>query len=47
MYDKEEWIREHWLKERKNYIGGSDLGAIAGLNPYSVSSSNHKTQFQQ
>jgi putative phage-type endonuclease len=34
MYDKEEWIREHWLKERKNYIGGSDLGAIAGLNPY-------------
>lgn len=34
MYDKEEWIREHWLRERKNYIGGSDLGAIAGLNPY-------------
>ena len=34
MYDKEEWIREHWLKERKNYIGGSDLGAICGLSPY-------------
>ena len=34
MYDKEEWIREHWLKERKNYIGGSDLGAICGLSLY-------------
>lgn len=29
MYNKQEW-----LKERKNYLGGSDLGAIAGLNPY-------------
>lgn len=29
MQDKQEWLRE-----RKNYLGGSDLGAIAGLNPY-------------
>jgi putative phage-type endonuclease len=34
MENKQEWLREHWLKERKNYIGGSDLGAICGLNPY-------------
>lgn len=26
--------REEWLKERKNGIGGSDAGAICGLNPY-------------
>lgn len=26
--------KQEWLKERKNYLGGSDLGAIAGLNPY-------------
>ena len=26
--------KQEWLMERKNYIGGSDLGAIAGLNPY-------------
>ena len=26
--------RQEWLRERKNYLGGSDLGAIAGLNPY-------------
>jgi len=26
--------KQEWLKERKNYIGGSDLGAICGLNPY-------------
>jgi len=26
--------KQEWLRERKNYIGGSDLGAIAGLNPY-------------
>lgn len=26
--------KQKWLMERKNYIGGSDLGAIAGLNPY-------------
>ena len=25
---------EEWLKERKNGIGGSDAGAICGLNPY-------------
>jgi putative phage-type endonuclease len=26
--------KQKWLMERKNYLGGSDLGAIAGLNPY-------------
>lgn len=26
--------REEWLKIRKGYIGGSDAGAIVGLNPY-------------
>jgi putative phage-type endonuclease len=26
--------KQEWLRERKDYIGGSDLGAIAGLNPY-------------
>lgn len=26
--------KQEWLMERKNYIGGSDLGAICGLNPY-------------
>ena len=26
--------RQEWLKERKTYIGGSDLGAIAGVNKY-------------
>jgi putative phage-type endonuclease len=28
--------KQEWLRERKNYLGGSDLGAIAGLNPYST-----------
>ena len=23
--------KQEWLMERKNYLGGSDLGAIAGL----------------
>ncbi len=27
--------REEWLKLRKSGIGGSDAGAICGLNPYS------------
>lgn len=27
--------REEWLEIRKGYIGGSDAGAIVGLNPYS------------
>lgn len=27
--------REEWLRLRKNGIGGSDAGAICGLNPYS------------
>lgn len=26
--------REEWLTERKNGIGGSDAGAVCGLNPY-------------
>jgi putative phage-type endonuclease len=26
--------KQQWLRERKNYLGGSDLGAIAGLNTY-------------
>ena len=26
--------REEWLKERKTYIGGSDIGAIVGVNKY-------------
>ena len=26
--------REEWLSLRKNYIGGSDAGAVLGLNPY-------------
>jgi putative phage-type endonuclease len=26
--------KQDWLRERKNYIGGSDLGTICGLNPY-------------
>lgn len=27
--------REEWLRIRRGYIGGSDAGAIVGLNPYS------------
>lgn len=27
-------INENWLRERKTYIGGSDIAAISGLNPY-------------
>ena len=26
--------REEWLTERKNGIGGSDAGAVCGMNPY-------------
>ena len=26
---------EEWLKIRRGYIGGSDAGAILGMNPYS------------
>ena len=28
--------KQEWLRERKNYLGGTDLSAIAGLNPYST-----------
>ena len=27
--------REEWLELRRRYIGGSDAGAVAGMNPYS------------
>ena len=30
-----EMSREEWLAERRNSLGGSDMGAIVGLNPYS------------
>ncbi|MBM3467587.1 MAG: hypothetical protein FJX70_07170 [Alphaproteobacteria bacterium] len=26
--------KQQWLRERKSYLGGTDLAAIAGLNPY-------------
>lgn len=26
--------KPEWLRERKNYLGGTDLAAICGLNPY-------------
>lgn len=26
--------RENWLRERKTYIGGSDIGSIVGVNPH-------------
>jgi putative phage-type endonuclease len=26
--------KQEWLRERKNYLGGTDLSSIAGLNPY-------------
>lgn len=26
--------RQEWLRERKNYLGGTDLAAICGLSPY-------------
>ena len=26
--------REEWLRERKTYLGGSDLGAVIGINKY-------------
>ncbi|MDR0774862.1 MAG: YqaJ viral recombinase family protein [Rickettsia sp.] len=26
--------KQEWLKERKNYLGGTDLAAICGLSPY-------------
>lgn len=35
MIPTKEMSREEWLKVRKTGIGGSDAGAICGLNPYS------------
>ncbi len=29
-----ELSREEWLKKRKCGIGGSDAGAVCGMNPY-------------
>ena len=26
--------KQEWLRERKNYLGGTDLSAICSLNPY-------------
>ena len=26
--------REEWLEKRKSYIGGSDVGAVVGVNPF-------------
>jgi len=26
--------KQEWLRERKNYLGGTDLAAVCGLNPY-------------
>jgi len=26
--------KEQWLRERKTYVGGSDIGAIVGVNPH-------------
>ncbi len=37
MYDvisTKDMSREDWLRMRKTGIGGSDAGAICGLNPY-------------
>lgn len=28
------WSREEWLAERRKSLGGSDIGAVLGLNPY-------------
>lgn len=27
-------LKRNWLRERKTYVGGSDIGAIVGVNPY-------------
>lgn len=35
LADRKEMSNEQWLAIRKNGIGGSEAGAIAGLNPYS------------
>ena len=36
--------REDWLRLRKTGIGGSDAGAICGLNPYVILILNKKWQ---
>lgn len=35
LISTKEMSHEEWLKIRKSGIGGSDAGAICGLNPYS------------
>lgn len=39
--------REEWLKLRKTGIGGSDAGAICGLNPYSSPMSVYKDKISE
>lgn len=39
--------REEWLTERKNGIGGSDAGAVCGLNPYRSPSPSIRTRQAQ
>ena len=34
MIPTKDMSREEWLRMRKTGIGGSDAGAICGLNPY-------------
>ena len=34
MMPTKDMSREEWLRMRKTGIGGSDAGAICGLNPY-------------
>lgn len=35
MINKYKWkTHEEWLELRKAYIGGSEAGAIIGMNPY-------------
>lgn len=29
------WTRDKWLEERRKSLGGSDMGAVLGLNPFS------------
>lgn len=36
--------RKEWLKLRKTGIGGSDAGAICGLNPYSSQMSVYRDE---
>ena len=38
MIKEYEWSNhEEWLAIRRQYIGGSDAGAVIGMNPYKSS----------